>query len=47
LEELGIGILPDLLGELAQTLDGIEGLGAALLPHNRAQARGEESYFLP
>ena len=46
-EKLGVGVLANLLGELAQILDRREGLCPTLLLHNRAQARGEESHFLP
>jgi len=38
-------VLPDLLGELAQMFNRLEGLGSTLLLHNRAQARGEESHL--
>ena len=39
------GILPDLLREMAQVLDGRECLRPALLLRNRAQARGQEPDF--
>ena len=45
LDEGRCGILPDLLREMAQVLDGREYPRTALLTRNRAQARGQEPDF--